>query len=94
MTPAGRRLRRALNEVMADLRGVTPLPALVPAVLDVKAVRRKTRLSQAAFAERFGINRRTLQDWEQGRYRPDPMARAFLIVIAREPEAVRRALAR
>jgi putative transcriptional regulator len=34
-----------------------------------------------------------LQDWEQGRHAPDPMARAFLTVIAREPEAVRRALA-
>ena len=93
MTAAGRRLASVLNEVLAEVRGEAPLPAVVPAALDVKAVRRKTGLSQAAFAERFGINRRTLQDWEQGRYGPDPMARAFLTVIAREPEAVRRALA-
>jgi len=93
VTPAGRRLTAALREVLADIRGEKPLPAAVPARLDVKAVRRKTGLSQVAFAEHFGINRRTLQDWEQGRHAPDPMARAFLTVIAREPEAVRRALA-
>lgn len=94
-TKAGRRLVGALQEVLADVRGERPLPALatVPATVDVRAVRRKTGLSQAAFAARFGINRRTLQDWEQGRHAPDPMARALLTIIAREPGAVARALA-
>ena len=35
-----------------------------------KRVRRSTGLSQEAFAERFGIPLRTLQDWEQGRREP------------------------
>lgn len=60
---------------------------------EVKAIRRKTGLSQAAFATRFGLNLRTLQDWEQGRVQPDGPARAYLIVILREPRAVARALA-
>jgi putative transcriptional regulator len=34
-----------------------------------------------------------LRDWEQGRYEPDAAARAYLRVIAREPAAVRKALA-
>ena len=34
-----------------------------------------------------------LRNWEQGRRQPDVCARAFLVVIDREPEAVRRALA-
>jgi DNA-binding transcriptional regulator YiaG len=34
-----------------------------------------------------------LQDWEQGRRRPDRAARAYLTVIARHPEAVVEALA-
>ena len=93
-TPAGRRLVRALKEVLADVRGKAALPvvAVVPDSVDVRDVRQGTGLSQAAFAARFGINRRTLQDWEQGRYAPDPMARVLLQVIAREPAAVRRAL--
>ena len=84
----------ALDEVLADVRGEKALPVLasVPEAVDVRAVRRKTGLSQGAFAARFGINRRTLQDWEQGRYQPDPMARALLTIIEREPAAVTRAL--
>ena len=93
-TPVGRRLVRALKEVLADVRGKAALPvvAVIPEAVDVRDVRETTGLSQAEFAARFGINRRTLQDWEQGRYAPDPMARILLQVIAREPEAVRRAL--
>jgi putative transcriptional regulator len=49
-------------------------------------------LSQAAFAERFHINLRTLQDWEQARRVPDQVARAYLRVIERNPEAVETAL--
>ena len=48
MTPAGRRLTAALREVLADIRGEKPLPAAVPARLDVKAVRRKTGLTRRA----------------------------------------------
>ncbi|MBI4967248.1 MAG: helix-turn-helix domain-containing protein [Rhodospirillales bacterium] len=94
-TPAGRRLEQALKEVLADVWGTKALPvvARVPDAIDVRRVRQGTGLSQAEFAARFGINRRTLQDWEQGRHEPDAMARALLTIIAREPEAVRRALA-
>lgn len=94
-TKAGARLVRALEEVLADVRNEKPpaVVARVPPRVDVKRVRRKMGLSQAAFAARFGINRKTLQDWEQGRFRPEPMARALLTIIEREPEAARRALA-
>jgi len=34
-----------------------------------------------------------VRDWEQGRSQPDSAARAYLMVIEREPEAVERALA-
>jgi len=60
---------------------------------EVKAIRRTSGLSQARFAARYGLNLRTLQDWEQGRVQPDGPARAYLRVILREPRAVERALA-
>ena len=60
---------------------------------EVRAIRGRSGLSQAAFAARYGLNPRTLQDWEQGRAQPDGPARAFLLVIDREPRAVERALA-
>ncbi|MFZ5670461.1 MAG: helix-turn-helix domain-containing protein [Pseudomonadota bacterium] len=65
----------------------------VPAAIDVKAIRGGLKLSQDAFAQRFGLNASTVRDWEQGRSQPEAMARILLTVIAKEPEAVERALA-
>ena len=61
---------------------------------DVRAIRALLGLSQSAFARRFDIDVRTVQEWEQGRRRPDRAARALLTIIEREPEAASRALAR
>jgi hypothetical protein len=49
-------------------------------------------LSQEDFALRFHIPLGTLRDWEQGRKDPDAAARAYLVVIGRNPDAVREAL--
>jgi putative transcriptional regulator len=57
-----------------------------------KVVRRALGLSQEEFAARFRIPVGTLRDWEQGRIEPDQAARAYLMVIARIPDAVRQAL--
>ena len=58
-----------------------------------KIIRRALGLSQEDFAERYRIPIGTLRDWEQGRVEPDQAARAYLTVIARDPEGVRKALA-
>ena len=57
-----------------------------------KTLRRALALTQEEFATRYHIPIGTLRDWEQGRCEPDQPARAYLTVIAREPEAVQRAL--
>jgi putative transcriptional regulator len=64
-----------------------------PPELDVRAVRASTGLSRTEFARKFALDPRALQDWEQGRRRPDRAARAYLAVIARRPDAVEEALA-
>jgi putative transcriptional regulator len=57
-----------------------------------KSLRRALGLTQEEFAARYRIPLGTLRDWEQGRCEPDQPARAYLAVIARDPEGVRRAL--
>ncbi len=57
-----------------------------------KIIRRALGLSQEEFALRYHIPIGTLRDWEQGRFEPDAAAKAYLSVIAHEPEVVRRAL--
>ena len=59
----------------------------------VKVIRRALGLTQEEFADQFHIPLGTLRDWEQDRNSPDTAAAAYLRVIARDPEAVRRALA-
>jgi putative transcriptional regulator len=54
-------------------------------------LRRALGLTQEEFAARYHIPIGTLRDWEQGRSEPDPPARAYLHVIARDPDGVRRA---
>ena len=56
-------------------------------------IRRRLKLSQEEFAAQFHIPIGTLRDWEQGRKEPDAAAKAYLRVIALEPEMVRKALA-
>ena len=56
-------------------------------------VRRALRMTQEQFAEAYRIPIGTLRDWEQGRTEPDQANRAYLKVIAVDPEFVKRALA-
>jgi putative transcriptional regulator len=58
-----------------------------------KTLRRALALTQDEFATRYHIPVGTLRDWEQGRCEPDQTSRAYLAVIAHDPEGVERALA-
>ena len=58
----------------------------------VKTLRRALGLTQEEFAARYRIPLGTLRDWEQGRAEPDPPTRAYLKVIAHDPERVHRLL--
>lgn len=58
----------------------------------VKTLRRALGFTQEEFAARYQIPLGTLRDWEQGRSEPDRPARAYLKVIARDPDCVHRLL--
>lgn len=60
---------------------------------DVRVIRERLGLSQEAFADRFHLSVRTVQEWKQGRRVPEGPARVLLQVIERDPDAVERALA-
>lgn len=91
----GQEVITSLKEAIAWAGG-EPVPVRVTTIkvprTDVRAVRRKLRLSQSQFAAKFGFQPATLKNWEQGRTRPDGPARVLLAVIARHPEAVEDAL--
>ncbi len=60
---------------------------------DVRAIREKLDKSQSEFAQMIGVTVSTLQNWEQGRREPQGPARALLVVAAKAPDVVAKALA-
>jgi putative transcriptional regulator len=59
---------------------------------DIKAIRAQFQKSQREFAYMIGVSVGTLQNWEQGRRKPEGPARALLQVAAKNPQAVMEAL--
>ncbi len=62
-------------------------------VVDVQTLRNRLGLSQAAFAARYGFSVDAIRQYERKRRIPSGAIRTLLTVIAREPDAVTRALA-
>jgi len=96
-TALGRHVEEALGEVLAHVRGEVDLPCRIvddPSAERILALRKRMKLSRRKFADRFGLDARALQDWEQGRRTPDRAARVLLTVIESNPKAVERALAK
>lgn len=56
--------------------------------IDVAEIREGFKLTQEEFAEAFDLDLATLRGWEQGRREPDRATKAYLQVIAAEPEMV------
>ena len=59
---------------------------------EIKTVRQKLNVSQNEFALMIGVSVRTLQNWEQGRRKPEGPAKALLRIASRNPSAVLDAL--
>jgi putative transcriptional regulator len=95
MSEVGEGILRGLEQALAFIEGTADESQYVvhiPAEIDVKRIRGRLGLTQQEFATRFGFNITTLRHWEQGRRVPDGTARAYLLVIDREPQAVQKAL--
>lgn len=90
----GTDLIEGMKLALAHQRGAVELEQVWPKPIDVKAIRKGVKMSQAEFSRAYEISKRALQEWEQGGRQPDSAARAYLTVIAKEPIVVRRALSR
>ena len=89
----GKELIQSAHEALAIAEGRAEPPAVfVPEHIDVAAIRKAQKLSQVAFAKRFGLAAGTIKDWEQNRRQPDRAAMVLLKVIEQNPEAVAEAI--
>jgi putative transcriptional regulator len=90
MRPMTEAQAKAAAKADPDARPMTPTElARAQRVPRVKTLRRALGFTQEEFSLRYQIPIGTLRDWEQGRTEPDQPARAYLKVIARDPERVR-----
>ena len=90
MSTFGEDLIQSLEEAMAHAEGNGP--ATVHAAESPREIRKQIKLTQAQMAQLMGMSVSGYRKWEQGRRQVSGPAATLLRVIAREPEAVKRAL--
>lgn len=94
---AFKKIKAGLEDAKAYLDGSADRASFgihVPSRVNVKKIRTRLGLSQETFAETYGFALSAVRDWEQGRRQPERCARILLKVVEKEPEAVKRALAK
>ncbi len=94
MGKAFKSIAQGLREAI-DLNRGKPVAAKThrPEEIDIAGLRRSLGLTQNEFAAKFCISVGTLRHWERGDRKPHGPALALLHVVAKEPQAVLRALA-
>ena len=82
-------IERGMEEAVAYSEG-QPVRAVVHQLtaLDVKVIRMRIGMTQAAFAQAFGISVSTSRHWERGDRKPQGPARVLLNLVARAPETI------
>ena len=93
MTDAFESIARGLQEAI-DLNQGKKIDARTHKLpeVDVAEIRHNLGLTQMEFASRLCISVSTLRHWERGDRKPQGPALALLNVVAKEPQAVMRAL--
>ena len=83
----GQEILDGIREIKAyKAGGITLRVHTLRAPAPPQVIRRKLKLSQAAFAGLMGVSLRTVQDWEQGRRKPSGPAIALLRIAEQKPE--------
>ena len=94
MSNAFTEISAGLNEAISHAKGektMTIEHKMEP--IDVKAIRKKTGMSQQKFCSTFGISLGALRHWEQGLRNPRGTARVLLKVVEHNPDAIIESIA-
>jgi putative transcriptional regulator len=80
-----RKGKRTLRTHVVEFR---PVREMTPQ--DVRRVRKKLMVSRAVFAACLRTNVRTIENWEQGRAKPNAQAALLINLVKRFPDTIRR----
>ncbi|MBI9110335.1 DNA-binding transcriptional regulator [Maridesulfovibrio ferrireducens] len=95
MGSAGNRILKSLEQAVSIAKGEMEeceYRVNIPAEVDVRNIRKKLNMTQIVFAKAFGLSLSSVRHWEQKRRVPEGPTRAYLMIIAKEPDMVRRVL--
>ena len=67
-----------------------PAPAVEVSAQELVALRQRLHLSRGVFARYLRTNPRTLENWEQGRAKPNAQAAQLIRMLERYPDSVER----
>jgi len=93
MSESGLSILQGAKEALEFAKGKDNASVVhLPDGIDVATIRAKFKMTQDEFSKMFGLKKRTLQEWEQGRRTPTGASKVLLQVLLKEPDAVIRAL--
>ncbi|MDA0791187.1 MAG: helix-turn-helix domain-containing protein [Proteobacteria bacterium] len=69
---------------------VEDLPPLEVDADLIRDTRERMRISRAVFARRLRVSTRTLENWEQGRARPNAQAAALILMVRKFPDTLEK----
>jgi len=78
-------LRKGMAEAKAYMEGARE-GYVAHEPVDVRAVRARTALKRKDFAERYRLDPRAVEQWEQGRRRPERGTEMYLRLIGQDPD--------
>lgn len=81
---------RAGKRTLRTHRVVLPDPPKEVTGREIAALRERLNMSQSVFASYLRTNTRTLQNWEQGKARPNTQAALMIRLVEKFPDTVER----
>ena len=90
MDGVGAMRREREGKITLRSHEVEELPPLSVDASAIRATRERLRLSRAVFARRLRVSTRTLENWEQGRARPNTQAAALILMVRKYPDTLEK----
>lgn len=80
-------IKRGMAQAQAFIRGERE-GFVVHEPVDVRGIRARIKLTRDRFATKYGLDKRTVEQWEQGRRRPDRSTETYLRLIEQKPDEI------
>lgn len=76
------------GKITLRTHAVTERPPLTIDARVIRETRERLQVSRAVFARRLRVSTRTLENWEQGRARPNAQAAALILMVRKYPDTL------